>query len=266
MTRKKILIIEDEEYLAGVLMTKLEKEGYAALIASDGESGLEKIKEWSPDLILLDIMLPKLNGYKVLEKLHKEGNKIPVIIISNSGQPIELEKIKKLGAVDYLVKVEFDPQEVLDKIKKNIKKSKGDEKVKQEKKAKAKIILAEDEQFLRELCEQQLTKAGFEVISVINGAKALKLIMEEKPDLVLLDIILPTVDGFKILKEIRKSPNSKVAKTPVIMLSNLGQISDVDKAKKLGANQYLVKSDFTVGEIVKEVEKMLEKFQKKKRD
>jgi len=118
----KILIIEDEEILLGLLRKKLIKEGYDVSVARDGEEGLEQIRKVKPDLILLDIVMPKKGGIEVLEeKLEDEEIRdIPVIVISNSGQPVELTKVKKLGAVDWLIKTEFDPKEVLDKVKKQI--------------------------------------------------------------------------------------------------------------------------------------------------
>lgn len=116
---KKVLIIEDEEVLRNVLAKKLEKEGYSVATAEDGEIGIEKIKSESPDLILLDILLPKKNGFQVLEEMNATGDikRIPVVIISNSGQPVEVKKLLELGACDYLIKADFDPQEVLDKIR-----------------------------------------------------------------------------------------------------------------------------------------------------
>ncbi len=119
---KKILLIEDEEILIDLLQRKLSQEGYEVSIARDGEEGLKKMKEINPDLILLDIVMPKMDGFEVMEKMDKEPGlkKIPVIIISNSGQPVELGRVKKLGAKDWLIKTEFDPQEVVNKVKKQI--------------------------------------------------------------------------------------------------------------------------------------------------
>lgn len=115
---KKILFIEDEEVLRNLLQKKLAHEGYEVITASDGEIGVEMIKKERPDLILLDILMPKKTGFEVMEEISKdeELKKIPIIIISNSGQPVELEKAKALGAKDCLVKTEFDPQEVIEKV------------------------------------------------------------------------------------------------------------------------------------------------------
>jgi len=118
----KILIIEDEEIMISLLQKKLKKEGYEVLIARDGKEGIEKMKETKPDLILLDIVMPKMGGFGVMETMKKDNKlkDIPIIVVSNSGQPVELDKARDLGARDWLVKTEFDPQEVIKKIKKQI--------------------------------------------------------------------------------------------------------------------------------------------------
>jgi len=119
---KKILIIEDEQIMADLLQRKLSEEGYEVSLARDGEEGLAKMREVKPDLILLDIIMPKIGGIEVLEEMQKEPDlkKIPVIVISNSGQPVELDKAQRMGAEDWLVKTEFDPAEVIEKVKKNL--------------------------------------------------------------------------------------------------------------------------------------------------
>lgn len=119
---KKILIVEDEELLYDILKRKLELEGYEVSIAKNGVEGLEKVKKINPDLILLDIIMPEKGGFEVMEELQQEEDykNIPIIIISNSGQPVELDRAKALGAKDWLIKTEFDPQEVIEKVKKQI--------------------------------------------------------------------------------------------------------------------------------------------------
>jgi CheY-like chemotaxis protein len=121
---KKILLVEDEDIMVDLLQRKLKKEGYEVFVARDGEEGLKKMREMDPkpDLILLDIIMPKMGGFEVMEEMAKDEKlkKIPVIVISNSGQPVELDRAKKLGAKDWLIKTEFDPKEVLEKVKKQI--------------------------------------------------------------------------------------------------------------------------------------------------
>jgi DNA-binding response OmpR family regulator len=268
--RSKILIIEDEPALLELLVTKLNKEGYVVSSAVDGEEGYEKIKKIRPDLILLDIVMPKMNGYEVLEKMNGEQMKIPVIIISNSGQPVEIEKTKKLGAVDHLIKTEFNPLDVINKVHNllddedssigektpDIPVAKESEEVK---KLGVKVLLVEDDAFLREICSKKLVKEGFTVFEALDGEQALNGFAKIKPDIILLDIILPAIDGFQILHQIRGYADKKIAQTPVIMLSNLGQEDDIKKAMDMGANDYLVKAHFTTEEIVGKIKKTLGK-------
>ena len=119
---KKILLIEDEEIIIDLLQRKLTKEGYEVLIAKDGEEGLKEMKKARLDLVLLDIVMPKMGGFEVMEEMQKDEELkiIPIIVISNSGQPVELDRAQKLGAKDWLIKTEFDPQEVVDKVKKQL--------------------------------------------------------------------------------------------------------------------------------------------------
>jgi len=119
---KKILLVEDEEIMIDLLQRKLTVEGYEVSVARDGGEGLGKMKEVKPDLILLDIIMPKMGGFEVMEEMKRdmELKKIPVIVISNSGQPVEIDKAQELGAKDWLIKTEFDPQEVINKVKKQI--------------------------------------------------------------------------------------------------------------------------------------------------
>ncbi len=119
---KKILLVEDEEIMINLLEKKLSQEGYDVTVARNGEEGLRVMGEINPDIVLLDIIMPKMGGFEVMEEMNKDPGlkKIPVVIISNSGQPVELDKAKELGAKDWLIKTEFDPQEVIDKVVKQI--------------------------------------------------------------------------------------------------------------------------------------------------
>lgn len=119
----------------------------------------------------------------------------------------------------------------------------------------AKILVVEDDKFLRELIVQKLLKEGYVTAEAIDGEEGLKKIKEEKPDMVLLDIILPGIDGFEVLKRAKEDEETK--DIPVIILSNLGQQEDIDKGVELGAKDYLVKAEFTPGEIVEKVRAIL---------
>lgn len=114
-----ILLVEDDEFLANIYKTKFEMEGYKMSVAEDGESGFEDAKRKSPDIILLDILLPKMDGFSVLKKLkaQAETKNIPVILLTNLGQKDDVDKGLELGAEDYLIKAHFKPSETLEKVK-----------------------------------------------------------------------------------------------------------------------------------------------------
>ncbi len=119
----KILVIEDDKFLRELIVKKLVKEGYETVEAIDGEEGIKKIKSEKPDLILLDLILPGIDGFEVLSKMKEDTmvSSTPVIILSNLGQKEDVEKGLKLGAVDYLIKAHFTPGEIIEKIRANLK-------------------------------------------------------------------------------------------------------------------------------------------------
>ncbi len=119
LAEKYVLVIEDDDFLGDLLRLKLSKEKFSFFIAKDGESGIEKVKEKKPDLILLDILLPGMDGYEVLKELKSDPNfaDIPVIILSNFGQKNDIENAKQLGAVDFFVKATSDLDDVISRVK-----------------------------------------------------------------------------------------------------------------------------------------------------
>jgi CheY-like chemotaxis protein len=120
---------------------------------------------------------------------------------------------------------------------------------------KLKILVAEDERFLAKVISNKLIAKGYDAISASDGEEAIRLIKEHKPDLVYLDIIMPSKGGFEVLKEIKADASTK--SIPVIMYSNLAQEEDKAKAKKLGALDYVVKSDSSLEDAISKLESFL---------
>ncbi|TSA45761.1 response regulator [bacterium] len=118
MSKKKILIVEDDNFVAEVYSTKLLEMGHEVIIAQNGEEGLNALKENTPDLILLDIIMPVMGGIEMLQELKKneEWKKIPVILLTNVGEKDSIQKVQTLGVQDYLIKSHFTPAEVIEKI------------------------------------------------------------------------------------------------------------------------------------------------------
>lgn len=116
--KKTILLVEDDPFLSDIYSTKLERVGYDVENAWDGQAVFKVLQQVTPDLILLDVVLPKMDGFEVLTKLKSdpETAKIPVIMLTNLGQKEDIERGFNLGAVDYLIKANFIPSEIIDKI------------------------------------------------------------------------------------------------------------------------------------------------------
>jgi DNA-binding response OmpR family regulator len=121
-SKGKILIIEDDRYISKMYQLKLSLEGYEVQVAENGKQGVDKIKEMMPDIILLDILMPELDGFEVLKiaKSDESTKDIPVLIMSNLGQEDHIQKGMQMGAVGYIVKSQFTPSKVVEKIKETL--------------------------------------------------------------------------------------------------------------------------------------------------
>jgi len=119
----KILLIEDDTFLSDMYVTKFSKLGYNISAAYDGIDGIKQAKKIKPEIILLDVRLPLKDGFEVLKEIKADDNikNIPVILLTNLGQKEDIDKGLKLGATDYLIKAQFTPQEVVDKVRQIVK-------------------------------------------------------------------------------------------------------------------------------------------------
>lgn len=270
----KILIIENDSLLRDGLAEKLKVAGYEVKLTRAGTAGIDRLREWKPDIALLDMSSPNANGAWVLgEKLKDKAiSKIPIIVVSSAGQPNEISRLLALGASDYVVKAQLDATDVLAKIRLLL--NKDEETVNFDEKERAagggssngslrgkKIMWVEDDEFLSDIIARKFSAQGCSLVHTANGEEALPVLKKEHPDLVLLDILLPGIDGFEILRQIKSDSNTK--EIPVILLSNLGQKADVDKGKELGAARFLIKATVTLDEIVEEIKTVLKEVSSK---
>jgi DNA-binding response OmpR family regulator len=121
--------------------------------------------------------------------------------------------------------------------------------------AKPKVLLVEDDEMLHTMYTQKFTKEGYEVASAYNGAEGVAAAETSKPDVILLDIIMPKMDGFVALKKLKKNDMTKAI--PVILLTNLGQEEDIRKGRELGATDYFIKANHTPQEVVDKVKEVM---------
>jgi CheY-like chemotaxis protein len=268
----KILIVEDEDFLSDMYKIKFEQSGCSVVIAHDGLEALDLVKKVKPDVMLLDLVLPGLDGFQVLAKIRKdpEIKNIKVFILSNLGQADEVHKGMASGADGYFIKADLTPTQLLGKIC-HIMKAQGitfqnkntqpvsnleaDEKPKPKKAAK--ILLIEDEETIVSMYNLRFQKSGFEIEVAKNGAWGLKLARQKKFDVIIMDMVMPAMSGYEAIKLLKADESTK--DVPIIILSNSAQDKDIAKCKKLGATTCLLKSLITPAKLVSEVEKILNK-------
>ena len=119
---KTILLVEDDPFLIDIYTTKLKDSGFSIEVAADGEEGIRKLRGKKFDLLVLDIVLPQIDGWEILKKIKEDLKiKIPIVILSNLGQKEEVEKGMKQGAAKYLIKAHYTPSEVVEEVKKVLK-------------------------------------------------------------------------------------------------------------------------------------------------
>lgn len=255
--KKTIVLIEDEEIILELLRSKLEAIGMRVYTAQDGISGLQLIRDRKPDLVLLDILLPGITGMQILEKMWTEGllPATPVLIISNSGQPVEIARAMELGARDYLVKVNFDPQEVLDRAQAILGTALPAHPRANAAAAGRRVMIIEDDTLLIDLLERRFALNGYTVQKALDAEQARRMLDKEAPDIILLDLVLSGIDGFALLAELKRDKRHK--KIPVVIISNLGQQEEIERGMRLGAADYIVKANISPAEIVKKISALL---------
>ncbi len=267
LEKKKIVLIEDNLFLSDIITKKLEYHGAKIIRFSNGLEGLAGIRKEQPDLVLLDIAMPVMNGYEVLQVMYAEKltEKIPVIVISNSGQPVEIERVKQLGVRDYLVKANFEPTEVLEKVfavmniesgakpafETNHESQSGDKVVK--------VMVVEDDPLLRNLLSVKLSKSGCPHMFSSDGSEAFSMISQYQPTVIVLDMMLPGKTGLEILAELKA--DAALKNIPVVIFSNKSDDADKIKAKELGAEQYYVKAMTDLTEFVTELRSIAQSTQ-----
>lgn len=246
-----VLIIEDDLLLGDILSKKLEIEGYQVTLERDGAAGLKRAYDLHPSLVLLDIMLPTVNGYEILEKRLEDPvlSKIPFVIMSNSGQDIETARLDKLCATARIVKSTISPEEVASIVQtcladtaEAVAPATADS-VAATTSTNKRILWVEDDTFLREVLATKLMHAGYEPITAHDGDECLAIVHSDAPApcVILLDVTLPGINGLDLIPLIRA--NEKYKNVPILILSNISQESDKKKAEALGVAKYLVKAE-----------------------
>jgi GAF domain-containing protein/DNA-binding response OmpR family regulator/sensor histidine kinase YesM len=240
--RRKILVVEDDRDIAELIRQHLTNVGYDVNIAGRAQDAMKRAEAEVPDLITLDIYLPDRDGFELLQdfKTNPATAHIPIVIVSVL--PDEREGFR-LGAVDYLTKP-IDPQRLVASIH-GILHGKG------------KVLVVDDDRATRELLQIALETRGFTVVLTASGKRALVLARQEAPNLILLDLRLPGLDGYEVLRKLKSSADT--ADIPVIVIT--GSLTDDElkhnKVLSLGAARFKTKP-FAVDELLTEISDLVQ--------
>lgn len=254
--KEKILIIESDVSFGQQVSDALKNDGYTTFLVKNGIEGLRTLMDNMPHLVLVDVSLDGIDGYEVLEKKQAEPllAKIPVFLMSAQGVPINMQRVPQGSVVEFLMAIHSNPSDIVEKVDKHfghdaVNISTAD--VAQGNEVKKKLLWVEDDKLIGTILAKKLIASGFDLTHAKNGEEALTSLKQSIPDVIALDLLLPGMSGFDILQQVRMDERLKMV--PVIILSNLSKPSDIDKAKMLGAQKFLVKAATSLDQIVAEI-------------
>lgn len=248
----KVLVVDDEPIMINIMAAALTEEGYRVEEAVDGAQALEKTREFRPDVILLDVVMPKLNGFEATERLKADPatSAIPVILVTGLGSIEDRVKGLEAGADDFLSKP-FNFDELLARVRSLARLKHLQDRLalmeaecpgkaaRAERRRQPLVLVVEDDQRIVRICENVLGAGGYQIVDAGDAETALRFTEQETPDLVILDLMLPDRDGLELLELFRN--NRATAEVPLIILSALGDLKTKVKGLQLGADDYLVK-------------------------
>jgi len=263
----RILSIDDSPTVLKLIEMIGQAAGYEVHVANDGRRGVEMAAELHPDVILVDFIMPEMNGLQVCKALHDnpETRDIPIILVSSKGEAVGDKFVATLGVRHYCTKP-FKAEELLAKLS-EILGEQGDaaSETVAEQPAAAEpeaetsgqpvILSIDDSPTILRLVEMILTNAGFTVRTAAGGAKGIELARQLHPDVVLVDFIMPEVNGFQVSKTLREDPETR--DIPIILVSSKGEAVGEQFVQTLGIHHYLTKP-FQPDQLVAEVRTALE--------
>lgn len=239
-----ILVADDNEMNRDMLCRRLEKQGYMVAAADDGRQALDLMKVEDFDLLLLDIMMPVMDGYAVLENMRADDKlkSLPVIVLTAESEASNIIRCIELGASDYLVKP-FDMVALRNRIVRCLLNRRFREEVGGNLDWSGQtipdVLVVEDDEMSRELLHKRVSRAGYYVDSVNDGQAAVDFLATKTVDLVLLDIMMPGLSGFEVLEHIKQ--DASLRNIAVIMISALDDNENIEKCLQLGAEDYITK-------------------------
>ena len=229
---QSILIVEDDETTREMLKKSLASNDFKVRIAKNGKEGLDKVKESKPGLVLLDLMMPEMDGFEFAEKLreNKDWLDIPVVVITAKDLTSEDHNRLKGNVEAIMQKGSYSKKQLLSEVGERIKQLKNGVN------CMSKILIVEDNEMNRDMLSRRLERKGFEVVMAEDGAKGVDMSKSESPDLILMDLSLPVMDGWEATSTIKADDSTK--NIPIIVLTAHAMAGDREKALEAGADEY----------------------------
>ena len=234
-----VLIVDDDPMVHQLLRGHLLDGSFDVISASDGMEGLALAKQHRPSMILLDLHMPKLDGWGVLARLKGDPAtaNIPVVILS-----VEEQRARgfSFGACDYLVKP-VEPDMLVAVVKKSIRPEAGD------------VLVVDDDPAMRELVSRSLRRVGFTTVEAATGEEALLRARVVSPAMVVLDLLMPGIDGFEVLRTLRAEGND----VPILVLTGKSLSRDEQRTLEDGVSHVLAKGGVALDELVRQATKLV---------
>ena len=251
--KEKVLIIEGDASFGDQISGALKKDGYNTLVVRTGADGLKTMLDIEPDLVLLDVTLPDADSYDLLTKKQSDSliSGIPTFLMSAQGVPINMRRVPEGSVSEFLMALHSNPESIVEKVNRHFSHETVVAASSSSDGLKKKILWVEDDKLIGTILAKKLTSSGFDLFHAKSGEEALEALKQTIPDVIVLDLLLPGMNGFDILTKINEDPGFK--NVPVMILSNLSKPSDIDRAKTLGAKRFLIKAASSLEDIVREV-------------
>ena len=230
MVDKKILVVDDELGVREVLYEYLSRMGYKVFTAPGGTEAVEMIVQEKPDLVLMDLTMPGMNGIEVLMDIKRRGLKAKVVVLTGADS-VELEKEARANGAAGLLRKQLELPLIAKTVDAMLKEGT------QAPNEQIRVLVVDDNEGIRTLLDSFLRKKGFLPLLAPSGEEALEVIKRARPKVILLDINLPGMDGLMTLKKIREFDKE----TGVIMITGVKEEAVAEEAVKLGAYDYIVK-------------------------
>ena len=227
---KHILVVDDDPAISALLKNRLEFNGYEVSVASNGVQAYAMALERRPDLIMLDVCMPVMDGLQFIKEIRwkEEFKGIPVLIVTAR---TKTQSLFEEAGFNHFIAKPFNTDRLLNLVDQCLKEY--------ERPQKKKVLIVDDEDDLVELLANRLEANGYEVIKATNGQVGLKKAKEEQPDAMILDIAMPQMDGLQVCQIMKSNP--KLKNIPIIFLTSRSTKIDIKVGREVKADAYLTK-------------------------